>query len=87
MVNDDEYMKGKVEKLKEEVVKQELKNKKMQASILIDKITHGRGIAVIMEVQEATLLTWFADEKLQEIHRYRVLFPPVSPPVPPPPAS
>jgi len=87
MVNHDEYMKGRVEKLKEEVIKQELKNKKMQASILIHKITHGGGMVVIKEVQEATLLTWFAEEKLQDIHRHRVLFPPVPPPVSLPPAS
>jgi len=87
-MNHDEYMKGRVGKLKKEVIKQELKNKKMQASILIHKITHGRGMAVIKEVQEAMLLTWFAKEKLQEIYRHRVLFPLVPPPpVPPPPAS
>jgi len=81
MVNRDEYMKGRVDELKE------LKNKKMQASILIHKITHGRGMVVIKEVQEATVLTWFAEEKLQEIHRHGVLFPQVPPPVPPLPAS
>ncbi|KAK9699241.1 hypothetical protein RND81_08G162100 [Saponaria officinalis] len=78
MVNNEQYVQCRIEKLKEEVSKHMSKNKKMEACILMHKIlNNGRGMQEIMRYEDVELLKWYSMEKIQEVQHYKRCFPPL----------
>ncbi|GAB4857159.1 hypothetical protein Ancab_015069 [Ancistrocladus abbreviatus] len=74
MVDHERYVKERNEKLRNEIAKQEKKNKEMKASLLMHQITHGRKIDEL-SIEELNILIWFSEEKLKYIQQWTQLFP------------
>ena len=70
MVSHEDYMKHRVEKLKEEVLKQERKNERMEALIWLNKIEK-KEVKDISDERDVQLLNFFADEKLKQIEDFK----------------
>ncbi|GAB4834154.1 hypothetical protein Ancab_032418 [Ancistrocladus abbreviatus] len=68
MLDHDRYMQQRNEKLRLEIARQEKRNKELEASHLMHLLTSGRGDE--FTISDWNLLTWYAEEKLQEIQRW-----------------
>ncbi|GAB4857156.1 hypothetical protein Ancab_015066 [Ancistrocladus abbreviatus] len=76
MLDHEIYIKERIEKLLENIAKQEKRNKEMEASLVLYQFCQGRPFDE-MTATELHLLSWFAEEKLKEIRRWTRLFPPL----------